>query len=135
MQISGHKNVQSVNSYSKLNEVQQKSISNILSNKERLLLPTGASKTQTHTTTSSTLLPSSSPPDQNESLDHTGNEGRFKQHDLSSFFTGNTINANTLTINIHHHHATSHLDGVQGGQSPIHAKGRRILPLADTDSQ
>jgi chemotaxis receptor (MCP) glutamine deamidase CheD len=34
MQISGHKNVQSVNTYSRLNQNQQKSISKVLSDTE-----------------------------------------------------------------------------------------------------
>ena len=41
MQISGHKNVQSLNNYSTLSERQQKNISNILSGHTEMLGPSG----------------------------------------------------------------------------------------------
>lgn len=125
IQISGHKQLQSLNNYAKLNDTQQKNISRLLTksigaeSSPSYPLPLVSAPHKTPSSTAQKSRESLSTPEQNAS------------RTLTSLFSGNIMNTSgNLTIHIHQHHgASAHVDMVE-----TQPKRRRILPISESDS-
>ena len=116
VQITGHKNLQSVNNYSSLREQQQQDISSILSSvpnvrnqRERASLALTSPETISFNLKQDAINPS------------------------SSLFQGNSITGGTF--NIHISNASSSASNTMISTSPKAKKLRRLLPLESDSSQ
>lgn len=127
VQISGHKNVNSINNYSKLNAEQSKQISNILSNLDPV------------SSTSTALKPVST----NSYPEYS--RQTLQTHTVptpASMFAGNTFNA-PVTINFDKsmtHTQTAICSPRLGKRSPVGSplpqrRWKRIRPMIDSDSE
>ena len=112
VQITGHKNLQSVNNYSSLREQQQQDISSILSSVPNV------SNTRSSLSSQETI------------------SFNLKQDAINpspSLFQGNSITGGTF--NIHISSASSSASNTMIGASPKAKKLRRLLPLESDSSQ
>lgn len=105
MQISGHKNVASVNDYSGMSEERHKEISNILSNTKtnhrNALVPCTVVSNLPRTTSTSTNTTASSSSDvscrrNSNASSYCGNTNMSSQ--ISSMFYGMVLHVNTLNM-------------------------------------
>jgi hypothetical protein len=112
MQISGHKNIASINNYSKISEEKHKQISKILSNTEtnsniNTLVPVTdvsnlprTTSTCTHSTASSTSDVSCRSNPNASSYCANSNTNNMSS-EISSMFYGAVLHVNTLNVNLY----------------------------------
>lgn len=123
VQISGHKNLQSVNSYSKLNENQQKQIATALINNKS---STGAVSHPTHSS-------KSAPQDPESPISHSQNilyKRQSAQSNLSTIFQGTT----TITGGVFNFFSGDKRPSPEQIKNSPPKKYRRILNVIDSDS-
>jgi hypothetical protein len=124
MQISGHRNVQSVNTYSRLNQNQQKSISKVLSDTEdKVVFDKGKPSENTNSNNSVRSIASC---EMNPNLSKLSSTASTK---MSFLFYGNTYIYGG-TFNFNNPQSSQKRQSDDSGLQIAKTKYKRILPLS-----
>ena len=133
VQITGHKNLQSVNNYSKLNENKQKAISRALNNKshQNAGFPLLGIENQQPAYTLACQQAGSD----NPKPDGTINSISYSQSALSSYFGTTTISGGTFTFNAGKASPCKCSRERVQSPSPLRKKFKRIRQIESSDSE
>lgn len=135
MQISGHTNFQSVNTYSRLNQNQQKSISKVLSDTEgKVVFDKGKPSENTNSNNSVCSIASCEMnPNLSQLSSTTSTSSMTSDTKMSSLFYGNTYIYGG-TFNFNNPQSSQKRQSDDSGLQIAKTKYKRILPLSFSDS-
>ena len=120
VQITGHKNLQSINNYRSIRERQMENISNILSS---------SASTNRQVTEGGVFPVAGAPPFQHYQLAASSSTSSVHENQLQTMFYGNTITGGVFSINI-----ASTQSAVGSPESPK-KKFRRVMCIESDSSQ